>query len=571
MADSPLFIAVDFGTAFTGYSFQFKRGKQNRNPKWGLKLGYDTPKTPTCILFNEDGEFLKFGYDAVMAYRNTPSNEAQKLYFFENFKMELYDKVLHRDLMITAKNGEKMKALKVFSESLKYMKDHALEMTGKHTAGKMFFACDVTWVLTVPAIWSSAAKQFMREAATEAGLVTDSASERLIIALEPEAASVWCKELPIDGFMEGEVEEAEKIDEFPGTQYMVVDCGGGTIDITVHEVVDGGHLKELHKVSGNNMGGQTVDKNFSSFLREIFSDDVFDEFEENHPSELQRLMYEFSTCKRYEGNVLVPFPNSLQRTAEKSKGMEDYFHGISGAEWRSGSILLTQEKMRSLHDDSLRAIELLIRDILSKPSLKISYIFLVGGFALSPYVNELVREKFGLQCTVICPVDAQLAVLKGAVRFGMMPNVVESRISLFTYGVSKCVRYNESKHREKSSFVNKGGVKFCDVCFHCLVKKDESVCCDEVRTYTFGPVDRDQTAMRFSFYCTAEFVDEPGMKKIGYFTVSMPDIIRGLNRNVRLEVKFGSTEMKATATDIESGETSSVKLDFMSEELCLQC
>ena len=27
--------------------------------------------------------------------------------------------------------------------------------------------CDINWVLTVPAIWSDAAKQFMREAAVE--------------------------------------------------------------------------------------------------------------------------------------------------------------------------------------------------------------------------------------------------------------------------------------------------------------------------------------------------------------------------------------------------------------------
>ncbi|KAL6459491.1 hypothetical protein MHYP_G00329630 [Metynnis hypsauchen] len=569
--DSSLFIAVDFGTAFSGYCFQFSGGEQIRMPKWGLEYGYDTPKTPTCILFNEDGEFLKFGYEAVMTYRNTPKNDAQKLCYFDNFKMELYGKEIHRDLMIKATNGKEMRALKVFSEGLKFMKDHAMKMVGKHTSGRKFLPSDATWVLTVPAIWSSAAKQFMREAATEAGLVTESDPERLIIALEPEAASVWCKKLPSEGFMEADLAKTEKIEEVPGTQYMVVDCGGGTIDITVHEVVDGGHLKELHSISGNDMGGQRVDKNFSSFLRKIFSDKMFDEFMEDHPAELQRLMYDFSTCKRYDGNILLPFPHSLQNIAEKSKSIEDYLKGISGAEWESGQILLTQEKMRSLHDDSLRAIERLIRDILKKPNLKIRYLLLVGGFALSPYVNKFVREKFGSRCTVICPVEAQLAVLKGAVMFGMMPNVVESRISLFTYGVSECEEFNESKHRGKSTFLNKDGVKYCNVCFYGLVQKDESVRCDEVRDYIFGPVERDQTSMQFRFYCTEskspEFVDEEGMKKIGSFLVSMPDVRRGFNRSVRLEVKFGFTEMKATATDIESGETSSVKLDFMSQEL----
>lgn len=76
-------------------------------------------------------------------------------------------KEIHRDLMITAKNGGQMKALTVFSESLRYLKDHALEKIKENTTGKTFIASDVTWVLTVPAIWNAAAKQFMREAAIE--------------------------------------------------------------------------------------------------------------------------------------------------------------------------------------------------------------------------------------------------------------------------------------------------------------------------------------------------------------------------------------------------------------------
>ncbi|KAL1268863.1 hypothetical protein QQF64_034226 [Cirrhinus molitorella] len=117
-----------------------------------------------------------------------------------------------------------MKAIKVFSESLRYLKDHALKRIEVHTQGRKYIASDVTWVLTVPAIWPAAAKQFMREAAVEAGLVTDSTPERLIFALEPEAASVFCKQLPSDGFIaEGQCQDT--LEQQPGSQYMVVDCG----------------------------------------------------------------------------------------------------------------------------------------------------------------------------------------------------------------------------------------------------------------------------------------------------------------------------------------------------------
>ena len=51
-----------------------------------------------------------------------------------------------------------------------------------------------------------------------------------------------------------------------GTRYMVVDCGGGTVDITVHEMEnDSGNLKELFKATGGPYGsaGNHDASNFS--------------------------------------------------------------------------------------------------------------------------------------------------------------------------------------------------------------------------------------------------------------------------------------------------------------------
>ena len=42
---------------------------------------------------------------------------------------------------------------------------------------------------------------------------------------------------------------------FIGSRYMVVDCGGGTVDITVHEITNKeGQLKELLKATGGPYG-----------------------------------------------------------------------------------------------------------------------------------------------------------------------------------------------------------------------------------------------------------------------------------------------------------------------------
>ncbi|KAG7462520.1 hypothetical protein MATL_G00185620 [Megalops atlanticus] len=234
-----------------------------------MEAGIRSPKTPTCILFDENQKFQSFGYEAMMAYCRMDKRAAKESYFFENFKMEIFNKKINRNFRILAKNGQPFSALKVFSESLRFMKEHALNSIKTFTSGKQFIESDITWVVTVPAIWDAAAKQFMREAATQAGLVSESNSKDLIIALEPEAASVWCRQLPCKGFV-SEGSQTDKLEDTPGTQYIVLDCGGGTVDITVHEVLEGGLLKELYKASGGDMGGANIDKNLKHFLRDIF-------------------------------------------------------------------------------------------------------------------------------------------------------------------------------------------------------------------------------------------------------------------------------------------------------------
>ncbi|XP_078142315.1 heat shock 70 kDa protein 12A-like [Centroberyx gerrardi] len=573
MGDS-FIIAIDFGTAYSGYAFSVSPRQAQTEPtvpSWGKEHGFETLKTPTCILFNENEEFLKFGYDAKMAYTKAMrSEEAKKNYLFENFKMSLYGKQLNRDVMIAAINGKSMSALKVITETLRYLKEHALKTISNNTAGTKFTASDFTWVLTVPAIWDPSAKQFMRQAATEAGIVTEHKADRLVIALEPEAASVWCKKLPSDGFI-AETVGQNTLEQAPGTQYIVVDCGGGTIDITVHEVLDGGALKELYKASGNDLGGQNVDKKFKSFLKEVFSDDLWDEYERSYPSEFQKMMYSFSVLKCVEEDVEISCPFNLAALAQKRQNIEMFFQTVQGASWDDGAIKISKEKMRSFFDESLSGITKNLREILKK-DLRIEYIVLVGGYASSVTLRKHINKQFGSQCKVLCPFKAQEAIVKGAVMFGRHPEVVASRKSAFTYGVGTCERFDESRHKAENKFSNKEG-DWCDDVFMKLVEIDQNVGWNETKEHIFTPIEAGQTAGTFPFYRTErkdpKYVDEWGIDPVGSFAVSMPDTKRGMDRKIKLEIKFGSTEIQATATDIDSNSTGSIKIDFMHSKMQL--
>jgi len=119
--------------------------------------------------------------------------------------------------------------------------------------------------LTVPAIWDDEAKYFMRVAAHAAGLIDSPSATNLLMALEPESAVLAAI---------ADCAPAERKKFEPGTRIMVVDCGGGTVDITCDEIVGMAPLalKEVHEATGGPWGATFVDRRFMGFMRELLGE-----------------------------------------------------------------------------------------------------------------------------------------------------------------------------------------------------------------------------------------------------------------------------------------------------------
>ncbi|KAH3830988.1 hypothetical protein DPMN_104247, partial [Dreissena polymorpha] len=220
-----LVAAIDFGTTYSGYAFSFKHdyqsdpAKVSTNQNWVAgSMSLVSLKAPTVVLFKADQTFHSFGYEAENNYSELAlDDEHQNYFFFKRFKMRLHGKKIQRDIEIDDDCGRPMKAMVVFSEIIKYLKQHLLKLL--ETRGTGVDNKDIHWVLTVPAIWSDSAKQFMREAAQKAGID----GGQLSIALEPEAASMYCQLIPTNK-MQG-CEGAKFQVALAGTKYMVIDLG----------------------------------------------------------------------------------------------------------------------------------------------------------------------------------------------------------------------------------------------------------------------------------------------------------------------------------------------------------
>lgn len=92
----------------------------------------------------------------------------------ENFRKFIiaFTQDLNENTEVQARNGTKWPALEVFARCLEYLKKTATDaVNGRHFKSSkdnqipLYKDAQIQWVITVPAIWSISAKQFMRTAA----------------------------------------------------------------------------------------------------------------------------------------------------------------------------------------------------------------------------------------------------------------------------------------------------------------------------------------------------------------------------------------------------------------------
>uniref|UniRef100_A0A8K9V3F5 Heat shock protein 12A n=1 Tax=Oncorhynchus mykiss TaxID=8022 RepID=A0A8K9V3F5_ONCMY len=580
-------VAVDFGTTSSGYAYAFTKEPEciHTMRRWeGGDPGVSNQKTPTTILLTPDRKFHSFGYAARDFYHDLDPTESKHWLYLEKFKMKLHT---------TAELSDQ--------------------------AGAEFDNTNIRWVITVPAIWKMPAKQFMREAAYKAGLVPRDTPEQLIISLEPEAASIYCRKLRLhqmidigtkttqNGFSPNEnvgagmtqakepvrskrqsrtflVENVigelwSELEE--GDTYVVVDCGGGTVDLTVHQIqLPEGHLKELYKASGGPYGSIGIDYEFEKLLCKIFGPDFIDQFKIKRPAAWVDLMIAFESRKRAAApdrtnplNINLPFSfidyykkfrgHSVEHALRKSN--------VDFVKWSSqGMLRMNPDAMNALFKPTIDHIIQHLTDLFDKPEVcDIKFLFLVGGFAESPLLQQAVQNMLHGRSRIIIPHDVGLTILKGAVLFGLDPSVIKVRRSPLTYGVGVLNRYVEGKHPPDKMLV-KDGTRWCTDVFDTFIVCDQSVALGETVKRSYTPAKPSQQVIIIHIYCSEKegvgFISEPGVRKCGTLRLDVTGTeTSAARREIQTHLQFGDTEIRAMAVDVATSRTVKASIDFLAQ------
>ncbi|KAL3858893.1 hypothetical protein ACJMK2_009142 [Sinanodonta woodiana] len=558
--DTPVIVAaIDFGTAYSGIAFQFKHEFEKDPTKisapqtWnGGKPNLMSHKTPTCLLLDNNEESSSFGYEAEDKYADLcMDGKHTDWYFFRRFKMRLHEREgFTKSSKLEDVSGKKMEAIVVFSKSIECLTKVLIEMLDRQ--GALVRQTEIHWVLTVPAIWDEPSKQFMREAAVMAGIKSD----QLDIALEPEAAALYCQHLPLDRF----VDKADDV-HFgalpPGSTYMVVDLGGGTADMTIHQKTKGNQLKEVAKASGGPWGGTAVENEFLGTLEDIISKDAMEMFRKQYIYDYFDILREFELVKRKismktEDKLTIKKPvaldnvcegNSFKELLEKSKYSPDIVVHLDKLRLSPDFV---RELFRHITDKIVKHMEVILSSCEN-----VIVILLVGGMSESLFVQDIIRSRFhgknGVR--VITPEEAGLSVLRGAVIFGRSPDVIETRVLRYTYGVYITPEFDPEVHPEEKKIIKAGNFHCRDV-FGVFIRVNTPVEIGHSVTKCYSTIAPFQSAIRLQIFSSSDpepkFTTDPGCLKVGELAIFIPDP-SAEQRSVFVEFKFGYTELQVLA------------------------
>ncbi|KAI8973362.1 hypothetical protein BDF20DRAFT_907002 [Mycotypha africana] len=492
--DYKVVIAYDFGTTYSGASYAF-----THNPipeifdvqKWPHKGGHYYPKTPTLSVYKRANPSVlrDWGHGAKKVMLR-PHAEKENI-LLKNFKLDL-DETLHD-----------------------YVLDDILKGFATNYDPQLFRYC-----LTVPAMWSDLAKYSMRRAAIRAALIKETdPPDKLMLISEPEAAALYCERM------------CEQVNLRKGDRILICDAGGGTVDLTVFEVLTeegrykrSQHLKEIAKGMGESCGSVFLDENFRLLLQEKLSE----QYDKIPAAALNNLMEQFVDNIKPEFDGLDDHYLNLPAIVN----LEDLM--IDDCSLDEGTLVLRANELKEKVFEPIiqRVLSLLTKQYeqISDRETPIDCIFLVGGFGSSNYLYERVQQVFGNRVRqILCPPRAAMAVVRGAVYFGLDPRVIISRVSRRTYGINAGLPFDESRDPISSRIVRPDGSVRCTSRFLPFVQKGDEVPVDHCITERMFVYYGSMPSTDIILYATdsdrlPRYYDSPDVHQVAAITVPIPYI-----------------------------------------------
>lgn len=540
--------AIDFGTHGSGFAWAFLSEREQPIAKRTITFHQEWPgqaapyvKTRTALLLDDRGQVIEWGYPASVRFRHE-ARQRPGMRLAHQFKMALPDGDRDAIVMVAA--------------YLQRLYRYAVDLI---TSAAQVREEEILWCVTVPAIWRDRERHLMRQAAVDAGLPDDPL--RLLVAVEPEAATQYCL-----GHLQQTLGETGAPSE---RSVLVVDAGGGTVDLTSFGIGADGRMTELRSPSGGAHGGTYVDRAFvTTILKKRIGMDLLERLEDELPGAVVEILDDWERDKRnFQPARGAPFnlrlPIRLHQLLAKEGQLAAFAAQQGGID---DMVVLTNAEVRSAFDHAVEPILALVDEHLAQVSQPVGHVFLVGGFAQSSYLKSRLEERLRDRVTLLVPPNPATAVLAGAVHYALEPDVVIARRSPQAYGIATSLPFEDDVDPLDRLYLSSSGQRLCADRFETIVARNDLLPVDTTRQMTIYPVDDDETELELLLLSADDNPPRYAEDAIELGAVRVPigyaDGRPATERGIVVALTFGGTEVLITASEVATGRTLQHQMTF---------
>ena len=410
----------------------------------------------------------------------------------------------------------------------------------------------------------------------------------MVLALEPECAALYCQQLNC-GMV---AKHCDRLDDVTSNRYMVLDIGGGTVDIAIHNLEADTSINSVLPPTGNDWGGTTVNREFSVLVQNIINDENFESFytspnnEPAHKAIITNLVFQdFEQPKKDFGEIKDEDDDddfddvciTLDHKFVKFYQLQTVKKKVQpGVELNEGTLCIKNSKMEEFFQPAASGILNCMNSALEVSSVTVDTIYLVGGFGGCPYIYQRVRDATkGKEIRVVVPAHHKIAVAQGAVIYRQKMSAVKSRMSDAYYGIALRNNYDPDKHDESRRFYNEFEKRYkVDYNFKIFVQKNQPIKWDDKFEHTVYSAVWQSTVLitvyrtfldGVKYVCEANGDSIPGIEELGHVVIPTPlDDLEKNDRKIKVTFEIGGTELKLRAAYGPTKQEVDTKIDFLS-------
>ncbi|KAL8880577.1 MAG: hypothetical protein Q9198_002043, partial [Flavoplaca austrocitrina] len=375
-----IIISVDFGTIYTAVVRVDATNSSQLEiiNNWPTARQVVGSQIPTEIAYS-DNDRAKFSW----GYNISPND--QKIKWFK-LSLELEQDVVELPLGLTSTD--------VISDFLSAIYKHIMATLHRRVDKETMQKATVDFALTVPAIWSDAARKKTQDSAVREGMGKSLLPQ---IYSESECAAIYALK---------DLDDVKSL--CINDRILICDAGCGTVDIIIYKILQINPLSIIECTAGigDYCGSTFIDREAEKFF-------------------IRRMGLHYAVFSSVQRQQVIKNFEAAKVAFRNEPEQEDFYvnlptiGNIEEAGVQSGNFHMTRAEMRGLFnavtDRVLDLINVQVRNVTS-----VNLVALVGGFGDSEYLYQRVSMWASrAQIRVLQPREAATAIVRGAALKGL--------------------------------------------------------------------------------------------------------------------------------------------------------